>query len=122
MKNIKPILFLIINLFLLGCNSLDTKNHHTPNYVEVELPISNEKSAHSIDVYITADNQFYVEDKLIEKDDIEQTILHLSDSLETKILNLYADSNSGYENAIYLIKIAKKNKFKIIIQTERGTP
>lgn len=112
MSSMTDIVFLLLIFFMLSAN--------TPNALDLLLPKAQGKSTNiqNISVSINKDLKFFIDKKEINPNDIEtelvNTVQNLSNN-ETPTIILRVQEGVPIENAVSVMDIANKHKYKLIL-------
>src|SRR5690606_18313166 len=112
---LNDIMFFLLLFFLLASAVVN------PNVVKLFLPRSSSGQSvpqKTLNVSITKDLLYYVEDKQIPYDRLEQTILPYQQANPELTIILFADRTIAIENIVDLTDIANKLKIKLVLATE----
>lgn len=112
---LNDIMFFLLLFFLLASAVVN------PNVVKLFLPRSSSGQSvpqKTLNVSITKDLKYYVEDKQIPFSVLEQTILPYQQANPELTVILYADRTIAIENIVDLTDIANKLKIKLVLATE----
>lgn len=113
MSSMTDLVFLLLIFFIIISTMVNTSH-------EIDLPSStgDPSLTSPVKVYITSDNTYFINSDLtpISKDNLESALLNLLG--ENKTIELLADKSTDREYAYNVVKIAKKNAFKIVIKTK----
>lgn len=90
------------------------------NAIDVKLP-----KAESVDsdvpnpvaVSIKPDGTFYVDDKEVPKEQLEQIIVNLMQNNPSPSFTIRADENTLHKDFVYVMEIAEKHKYNVAIAT-----
>ena len=113
MSSMTDIVFLLLIFFML------TSTLVSPNALKLLLPNSKARTLEkqTLSVSITPEIQFYIEDRQIPLENIEQELkLELTGEHEPAIV-LHADKTVAIEHAVQIMDIAYRNKYKIVLAT-----
>ena len=113
MSSMTDIVFLLLIFFML------TSTLVSPNALKLLLPNSKARTLEkqTLSVSITPEIQFYIEDRQIPLENIEQELkLKLAGQKEPAIV-LHADKTVAIEHAVQIMDIAYRNKYKIVLAT-----
>ena len=107
------IVFLLLIFFVL------TSTLIAPNALRVQLPQSNSQVAAKplTTVSITQDIQFYVEKTPVARADLESAIVNRLRYREDPTLAIHIDRTVPVEHLVFVMNIAKRNDFKVIMAT-----
>lgn len=112
MSSMTDIVFLLLIFFMLSSTLV------TVNAIDVLLPKAGGKTENKkhISVSITKNSDFYIDKKNVAKENLEQELLKiLGTEKESKTLIIRGDKTVAYENIMYVIDIANRNKMKMIL-------
>ena len=113
MSSMTDIVFLLLVFFML------TSTLVSPNALKLLLPNSKARTLEkqTVSVSITPEIQFYIEDRQIPLENLEQELkLELAGQQEPAIV-LHADKTVAIEHAVQIMDIAYRNKYKIVLAT-----
>lgn len=113
MSSMTDIVFLLLIFFML------TSTLVSPNALKLLLPNSKARTLEkqTLSVSITPEIQFYIEDRQIPLENLEQELkLELVGQQEPAIV-LHADKTVAIEHAVHIMDIAYRNKYKIVLAT-----
>ncbi|MBN1158427.1 MAG: biopolymer transporter ExbD [Bacteroidales bacterium] len=107
------IVFLLLIFFVL------TSTLIAPNALKVQLPQSNSQVAAKplTTVSITRDIQFYVEKTLVNPSQLEAMLVNRLKYREDPTLAIHIDRSVPVEHLVFVMNIAKRNNFKVIMAT-----
>ncbi len=114
MSSMTDLVFLLLIFFIILSTMI------SPNGEPVDLPSSDNKvnGQPTTSLTITPDLRYQVNDKFIEKDQVETTLKQvLSKELEPKIA-LRVDKTVPTGNTIEMLSMARKNDWKIVVATQ----
>ena len=109
MSSMTDIVFLLLVFFMLTSN--------TPNALDLILPKAKGKSTNTknVAVNIKKNHQFYVNSKKIQKSEIEGELRTLLQGQVKPTVLLRAEEGVPIEDAVLVMDIANRNKFKVIL-------
>jgi len=109
MSSMTDIVFLLLVFFMLTSNA--------PNALDMILPTAKGKSTNTknVSVSIKKNATYYVNGKKIKKSNIEQKLRELLIGEENKTILLRAEEGVPIENAVAVMDIANRNRFKVIL-------
>ena len=113
MSSMTDIVFLLLIFFML------TSTLVSPNALKLLLPNSKARTLEkqTLSVSITPEIQFYIENRQIPLENLEQELkLELAGQQEPAIV-LHADKTVAIEHAVQIMDIAYRNKYKIVLAT-----
>ena len=111
MSSMTDIVFLLLVFFLLTSPAI------TPEALDLILPRAQGKStnAYKASVSITKDGKYYVDNERVSETGIEEVLRQkLADQSEPTII-LRAEEGVPIEEAVYVMDLANKNRFKVIL-------
>ena len=106
------IVFLLLIFFML------TSTLVTVNAIDVLLPKAGGKTENKshISVSITKEAHFYVDERRVVKQNLERELITLfSKEKKSKTLVIRGDKDVSYDNIMYVIDMANRNKLKMIL-------
>lgn len=112
---LNDIMFFLLLFFLLASAVVN------PNVVKLFLPRSSSGQSvpqKTLNVSITKELQYYVDDKQVPFSLLEQTILPYQQANPELTIILFADRTIAIENIVDLTDIANKLKIKLVLATE----
>ncbi len=109
MASMTDLVFLLLVFFMLAAN--------TPNALDLLLPKAQGKSTNqkSVAVSIKKDLTFYVDEKLIPIEQIENEIKTKLVNQEKPTILLRVEETVPIENAVTIMDIANRNQYKVIL-------
>ena len=114
MSSMTDIVFLLLIFFML------TSTLVSPNALKLLLPNSKAKTLEkqTISISITKDIQFYINDKAIAENTIEQELKSLINNQKEPGIILHTDKSVDIEHVVKVMDIAYRNKYKIVLATK----
>ncbi|MGM0635081.1 MAG: ExbD/TolR family protein [Bacteroidota bacterium] len=111
MSSMTDIVFLLLVFFML------TSPVITPEALDLILPKAKGKSTnqHNVSVSINDQLEYYVNDQKVNKNSLESTLKSQLKGVEEPTIILRAEQNVSIDNAVYVMDIANKNRFKVIL-------
>ena len=111
MSSMTDIVFLLLIFFML------TSTMVTTNALDINLPKAKGKTENSKNVSVskTKDLEYYIDKDLIAKENLEAKLIELLSDDESKAIVLRAEEGVPIENAVSVMDIAYRNKFKIVL-------
>ena len=108
------IVFLLLILFML------TTTLVSPNALKLLLPKSKAKTLEkqTISISITKDIQFFINDREVTHETIEQDIKLLINNEQEPGIILHTDKSVDIEHVVKVMDIAYRNKYKIVLATK----
>ncbi|MBL6658438.1 MAG: biopolymer transporter ExbD [Flavobacteriales bacterium] len=113
MSSMTDIVFLLLIFFML------TSTLVSPNALKLLLPNSKARTLEkqTVSVSITPEIEYYIEDKNVPFEDLENQLIQLlSNEVEPAIV-LHADKTVDIEFAVKVMDIAYRNKYKVVLAT-----
>lgn len=109
MSSMADIVFLLLIFFMLTAS--------TPNALDLLLPKAKGKSTNTqnVSISIKKNENYYVDNKQIDVDKIENTMRNLLKDKENPTILLRVEETVPIEKAVLVMDIANRNKFKIIL-------
>lgn len=114
MSSMTDIVFLLLIFFML------TSTLVSPNALKLLLPSSSSKTLapQTVSVSITSALEYYVDDQQIEFEFMEPILLKkMAGNPENSII-LHVDKSIAVEEAVKVMDIASRNKFKMVLATK----
>ena len=114
MSSMTDIVFLLLIFFML------TSTLVSPNALKLLLPNSKAKTLEkqTISISITKDINFYINDKAVTENTIEQELKILVNKEEEPAIILHTDKSVAIEHVVKVMDIAYRNKYKIVLATQ----
>ncbi|RLD26812.1 MAG: biopolymer transporter ExbD [Bacteroidetes bacterium] len=114
MSSMTDIVFLLLIFFIILSTMV------SPYSLPVDLPNSSNKSKEkqNIAVRIDADLNFSVNNRIIQKEDLEQVVLNTPFSGENRKIILHVDKQVPTGTLVEVLDIAKRNEWKIVLATK----
>jgi biopolymer transport protein ExbD len=111
MSSMTDIVFLLLVFFLLTSPAI------TPDALDLLLPKANGKSTNvqKASVSITKDGAFYVNKERVTEYTLEKILKNALVGQEEPTLILRAEEGVPIEDAVLVMDIANKNKFKVVL-------
>jgi len=109
MSSMTDIVFLLLIFFMLTAS--------TPNALDLILPKAKGKSTNtqSVSISIKKNENYYVDSKQVNVDDIENTMRSLLQGQDNPTVLLRVEETVPIEKAVLVMDIANRNKFKVIL-------
>tara|TARA_B100001250_G_scaffold56707_2_gene43849 strand:- start:288 stop:680 length:393 start_codon:yes stop_codon:yes gene_type:complete len=114
MSSMTDIVFLLLIFFML------TSTLVSPNALKLLLPNSQAKTLEkqTISISITQDIQFYINDRAVTENTIEQELKLITNSEKEPGIILHTDKSVPIEHVVKIMDIAYRNKYKIVLATK----
>mgnify|MGYP003678304289 FL=1 len=109
MSSMTDIVFLLLIFFLLTSNS--------PNALDLILPKAKGKTTNTqqVSVSIDADLRYFVNEKLVEKAQLEAVLIQELSAQDAPIIILRAAESIAIKEAVFVMDVANRNQFKVIL-------
>jgi biopolymer transport protein ExbD len=109
MSSMTDIVFLLLIFFLLTSNS--------PNALDLLLPKARGKSTNTqqLAVSIDASLMYYINDTQVAKADVEAALISELSNQQNPTIILRAAESIAIKEAVYIMDIANRNQFKVIL-------
>ena len=114
MSGMTDIVFLLLIFFMIVSTLI------VPGSMNVDLPQSNNQTQANpkINVSITKDQEFYIDDEKIEYSELEVRLREMTGvTEESPTIRLNADENLNMDQVFNFLELAKRNKYKVIMGT-----
>ena len=113
MSSMTDIVFLLLIFFML------TSTLVSPNALKLLLPSSKAKTLEkqTISISITKDIDFYINEKKVTAERIEQELKLLIKNEKEPAIILNTDKTVAIEHVVKVMDIAYRNKYKIVLAT-----
>ena len=118
MSSMTDMIFILLIFFMIMTTLVDPNKK---NALKVDLPKSSKHKVQKPEVtrvYITKDNQFYIDDKPVTESNLEQFLLQRLEGYQKPRVSLHADKDVPYENVVKVMTIARDNKYELILATK----
>ena len=114
MSSMIDIVFLLLIFFML------TSTLVSPNALKLLLPSSKAKTLEkqTISISITKDIQFYINEKPVTKENIEQELKSLINNEQEPGIILHTDKSVPIEHVVKIMDVCYRNKYKIVLATK----
>ena len=105
------IVFLLLIFFMIASTLVST------NAIDILLPTASGKTENkkSTAVSIKKDLTYYIDQKRVGESVLESQLLSILSSQESPTIVLRAEKSVPVENVVYVMDIANRNKFKVIL-------
>jgi len=109
MSSMTDIVFLLLIFFLLTSNS--------PNALDLILPKAKGKTTNTqqVSVSIDADLRYFLNEKLVEKSQLEAVLIQELSAQEAPTIILRAAESIAIKEAVFVMDVANRNQFKVIL-------
>jgi len=111
MSSMTDIVFLLLVFFLLTSPAI------TPDALDLILPKAKGKTSNkqNLSVSITKDLDFYVNKERVSENGVESMITSSLSGVDEPTIILRAEEGVPIENAVKIMDIANRNKYKIVL-------
>ena len=111
MSSMTDIVFLLLVFFML------TSPVITPEALDLILPKAKGKTTnkHELAVSINKDMQMFINQEQIRKENLELELQKRLQSVETPTIILRAEESVPIQEAVYVMDVAKRNRFKVVL-------
>ena len=109
MSSMTDIVFLLLVFFMLTSNA--------PNALDMILPKAKGKSTNTqnVSVSIKKNNTYYINSKKVKESNIEEELRKEMIGKDTPTILLRAEEGVPIEDAVLVMDIANRNRFKVIL-------
>ena len=109
MSSMTDIVFLLLIFFLLTSNS--------PNALDLILPKAKGKTTNTqqVSVSIDADLRYFLNEKLVEKSQLEAVLIQELSAQDAPTVILRAAESIAIKEAVFVMDVANRNQFKVIL-------
>ena len=109
MSSMTDIVFLLLIFFLLTTNS--------PNALDLILPKAKGKTTNTqqVSVSIDADLRYFLNEKLVEKSQLEAVLIQELSAQDAPTIILRAAESIAIKEAVFVMDVANRNQFKVIL-------
>ncbi|MBT7240230.1 MAG: biopolymer transporter ExbD [Flavobacteriaceae bacterium] len=109
MSSMTDIVFLLLIFFLLTSNS--------PNALDLILPKAKGKTTNTqqVSVSIDADLRYFLNEKLLEKSQLEAVLIQELSAQDAPTIILRAAESIAIKEAVFVMDVANRNQFKVIL-------
>lgn len=114
MASMTDIIFLLLIFFMITSSAI------SQSAIDVKLPkaAATETSAQDpATVTITEAGKYYVNDKEIGKENLENYLVNTLKNETTPTFTIRADGNSKHKDVVFVMEIAEKHKYNLAIAT-----
>lgn len=115
MSSMTDVVFLLLIFFMIA--STLAKQLNT---IDVKLPQAEGKSENrnTVSVSIKTSHRFYIDQRPVQKKNLEQSLLQQMQSLSTPSVILRADKNVPLDDVVYVMNISNRNGIKIVLAVD----
>ena len=116
MSSMTDVVFLLLIFFML------TSTLVVPNALDLILPSSKAKTIKNQPASISIEQKdslinFYINNEQISKQNLESKLKEIMTENDEKGLILYTDKSIAIEHVVFVLDLANKNKYKIVLAT-----
>lgn len=114
MASMTDIIFLLLIFFMITSSAI------SQSAIEVKLPkaVAGDPSVQDpTSVTITADGKYFVNDKEIPKEQLENYLVNALKGQQTPTFTIKADENTKHKDVVFAMSIAEAHKFNLAIAT-----
>ena len=114
MASMTDIIFLLLIFFMITSSAISQSS------IEVKLPTADTTNASVQDpavVTIKEDGNYFVNDKPIEKGELEQYLVNTLKGEENPSFTIRADENTKHKDVVFVMGIAEAHRFNLAIAT-----
>lgn len=112
MASITDVIFLLLTFFMLTASaSQSSLNVKLPNAKGQEMP------AERIYITVSVEGKYFLNKKEIAKEQIEPTLKSMFKSNPSPSFVIAADADALHKDVVYLMDIANRNKYRVLIAT-----
>ena len=114
MASMTDIIFLLLIFFMITSTAI------SQSAIEVSLPkadVENPSVQDPTFVTITADGKYYVNDKEIPKDQLEQYLVNILQGVKNPTFTIRADENTKHKDVVFAMGIAEAHQYNLAIAT-----
>ncbi|MFA5297120.1 MAG: biopolymer transporter ExbD [Lutibacter sp.] len=111
MSSMTDIVFLLLIFFMI------TSTLVTTSALDILLPKASgiTENKKDVSISITKDLLFYIDNKMVSEETLEQDLLTLLKGKETPTIILRAEEGVPIEKAVKVMDIANRNRYKVIL-------
>lgn len=112
--SLNDIMFFLLLFFLIASTMA------TPSVLKLLLPNAQtgiQAVKHPVVISLTVDGQFAVNQTIVTKDQLEQTLLAEINGQQDPTALLKVDKSVPWENVVFLLDVGNKNKVKMVAAT-----
>lgn len=117
MASMTDIIFLLLIFFMITSSAI------SQSAIEVKLPTAANADPNVQDptaVTITKDGKYFVNDKEIGREDLENYLVNALKDQENPAFTIRADEDTKHRDVVFAMEIAEKNKFNLAIATTQA--
>lgn len=114
MASMTDIIFLLLIFFMITSSAI------SQSAIDVQLPeaaAGDPSIQDPISVVITAEGKYFVDDKEIGKEQLEEHLVSLLKDQERPSFTIKADENARHKDVVFAMSIAEMHKYSLAIAT-----
>lgn len=114
MASMTDIIFLLLIFFMITSSAI------SQSAIDVQLPeaaAGDPSIQDPISVVITAEGKYFVDDKEIGKEQLEEHLVSLLKDQERPSFTIKADENARHKDVVFAMSIAETHKYSLAIAT-----
>lgn len=114
MASMTDIIFLLLIFFMITSSAI------SQSAIDVQLPeaaAGDPSIQDPISVVITAEGKYFVDDKEIVKEQLEEHLVSLLKDQERPSFTIKADENARHKDVVFAMSIAETHKYSLAIAT-----
>ena len=114
MASMTDIIFLLLIFFMITSSAI------SQSAIEVKLPEASNADPSVQDpttVSIKEDGTYYLDDKEVKKEELEQFLVEKLKDVEKPGLTIRADQNTKHKDVVFVMSIAEKYKYNLALAT-----
>ncbi|TXI87732.1 MAG: biopolymer transporter ExbD [Chryseobacterium sp.] len=114
LASMTDIVFLLLIFFML------TSTATNPSALDVKLPKADGAEAQTeiVSVSISPEGKYYINDTEVDSINLEANLQEKFVNVPDPAFIINADENAKHKDVVYVMSLANKNKYKIVIATE----
>ncbi|WP_417427994.1 ExbD/TolR family protein [Halpernia sp.] len=114
MASMTDIIFLLLIFFMITSSAI------SQSAIDVKLPKADATNTSTQDpttVTITEAGQYFINDKEIDKENLENYLINTLKTESTPTFTIRADQNTKHKDVVFVMEIAEKHKYNLAIAT-----
>lgn len=114
MASMTDIIFLLLIFFMITSSAI------SQSAIDVKLPEAMQGDStiqNSVSVIISQHGRFYVNEKLVSKEELESVLLSELNKNHLSNFTIKADGDTKHKDVVFVMEIAEKNKLGLAIAT-----
>ncbi len=114
LASMTDIVFLLLVFFMLSSTAAN------PSALDIKLPRADGAASQTeiVNVSITEEGKYYVNDVEVLPENLENVLQNKFINVPDPAFIIMADENSKHKDVIFVMSIANKNKYKIVVATQ----